>query len=1136
VKPLDPRLLRHAAPVRRFVFGCGALAVVAAVAVVVQAQVLSTVVAHGVLGGGGDVGLGTLVGVLAAVIVVRAGLAWATEVLAHRSAADVVGLLRRKLVAHVLRLGPRDRALPPSGELATLAARGLDDLEGWFGRYLPALLVAAVVPAVVGVRILTADWMSGVLVGLTVPLVPLFAILVGLHTERSTRRQWRALAVLGHHFLDLVAGLDVLAAFGRAGRQGSRLRALAEAHRTATMRTLRVAFLSALVLELVATLSVALVAVSIGLRLVDGSLDLGTGLLVLLLVPEVYLPLRAVGARFHDAAAGAAAASAALDVLDLPAPRSAGVAAPDPARVGMSLRGVRVDGRSGPVLDGLGLDLAPGELLGITGPSGCGKTTLLDLLLALRPPDAGAVRVGGVDLADVARDEWLRHVAWLPQQPVLVTGTVAENIALARPTATPAEIRAAAAAASVDVALDVAVREGGEGLSTGQRRRVGLARAVLADRPLLLLDEPTEGVDPATEAAIVAALPGIYSGRTAVVVSHRHEVLAACDRVVELPATSSAGAAAAAPTPARAPSLAGAAPADRGRPPEKDRSAPWTTSSGPLTGGMRAVLAAARVGPGRLATAAGLGVGALACGVALTATSAWLISTAALHPPVLTLMVAIVAVRAFGLGKGVLRYAERLVSHDAALRAGSALRSRIWDQLVALGPAVTARRRRGDLLTRLVADTDAPQDLLVRIALPAVSALVVSAAAAVTFALLLPAAGLVLAAGLVVAGVGAPALATLTTRRAERMTADARSEVAERTVELLEGAADLIGCGAAAGRIDTLARADGRLTRLRRRSATARGAGAAASVLGIGGAAAGCAVVGASAVAAGTIAGPVLAVLVLTPLALAEVVAPLPEAAVRLLSVRPALRRLAELSRLAPAVVPSPAAETAPRPSALSAVELGVRWPEAAVEAVSGVDLDLAAGRRVALTGPSGSGKSTVVAALLRHLDPSSGQLLADGRDVRVLTPEAVRGAVAWCGPWAHLFDSTLRANLALARPDATDDDLVTALGRARLGGWFDALPEGLDTPVGQHGGAVSGGERQRIGVARALLADRPVLVLDEPTAHLDDVTAQALADELLDATSGRTALVVTHRPDQVAPLPRVDLDRRTTVLSAAAP
>ncbi|GAA4783353.1 thiol reductant ABC exporter subunit CydD [Actinomycetospora chlora] len=1117
MKPLDPRLLRQVRPARTFVVLTAAAGVATAGLVVAQADLLSRVVARAFLD---RTPLAALTGLLVGIAVVVAGralLVWATEAAAVRASARVIGTLRADLVDHVLRLGPRDPRLPSTGELGTLATRGVDALDGYLRRYLPTLLLATTVPVLVGVRLLTADWIAAVIVAVTVPLIPLFMVLVGLRTRDDTARRWRALAVLGHHFLDLVAGLDVLVAFGRAGAQSGRLRAVADEYRRATMRTLRVAFLSALVLEVLATLSVALVAVSVGLRLAEGRLDLATGLLVIILAPEIYLPLRAVGARFHDSTEGLAAADDVFTVLGTPAASGAGARrpAPDPSRVPVRLEHVGVDGRGGPVLDGLDLTVGAAGTVGLRGPSGAGKSTVLDLVTGLRRPDRGRVTVGGVGLDDLDLDAWRARIAWVPQRPVLVAGTVAENIRLGRPGAQDDLVRDAAAAASVDVPLDTVVGERGAGLSTGQQRRVALARALVLDRPLLLLDEPTEGVDAETGSAMLIALPGALRGRSAIVVSHRPEVLAACDRIVDVPAEPAvveavlpAGSGAGAPTspaaPAPEPVAVGVAvPAGAGR-------------QGPL----RRLRDAGRGRWPRLAVAVLLGAGALGSAVALTATSAWLISAAALQPPLLTLMVAIVAVRAFGLAKGVLRYLERLASHDVALRLGADLRVRLWQALVRRGPA--AGGRRGDLLARLTGDVDAQQDVLVRGLVPAGSALLVAAGSVGLLAWLLPEAGLALAAGLLVAGVLAPVLAVLAGRRLARTTAAARAAVAAGTLEILDGAADLLVIGAAARRRRRLSRHDGELAVRTIAQARGAGLGAGVGVLGIGLATLGATVVGVLALAEGRLAPTVLAVLALTPLAVAELVAGLPDAAVRLAEAVPAARRLAELED-APATVLDPAVPAAvPADPDLAAVSLAVRWPDAAREAVSGVSFAVPRGRRIVLAGPSGAGKSTVLAAVLRTLPAARGAVTLDGRDTATMAADDVRARIAWCGPAAHLFDSTLRENLRLARPDATDDALVAALQHARLGAWFAALPAGLDTPLGEHGGPVSGGERQRLAVARVLLADRPVLALDEPTAHLDAPTATALAAEIEELSRDRTTIIVSHRPAEFPALPVV--------------
>lgn len=1125
MRPLDPRLLRHVAPVRRHVVLCAGVGVATAGLVVVQADLIATAVTRGFLGGETLAALGGVLAALLAVVAGRALLAGAGEVAGARAAASVVAGLRGSLVAKALELGPDDPRLPAPSRLATLATHGVDGLDGYVRRYLPTLLVAAVVPLAVGARILGADWTSAVVVAATVPLVPIFMILIGSYTQRAVARRRRTLAVLGHHFLDLVAGLDVLVAFGRARRQAGRMREIAEHHRSATMATLRVAFLSALALELLATLSVALVAVAVGLRLVHGDLDLHTALLVIILAPEVYLPLRAVGARFHDSLDGLTAAQEAFEVLEL-APRSAGERrpAPDPRRVPLRVREVGVAGRGGdPVLTGFSLTVAPGEVLGVAGPSGAGKTTLLDLLRGTRHPDHGRVEVGGVDLAAIDPAAWRERVAWVPQRPVLLAGTVASNLRLGAPAAGPEDLAAAAAAAALDVGLDTPVGDGGAGLSTGQRRRVALARALLADRPLLLLDEPTEGVDADTERAILAALPGVLAGRSAVVVSHRAAVLELCDRVVTVPHRTGAESRPAAPAPSSAPGGA-VRRAPVPTPTAADLATPTMVDSS-----WRRLAGLLRPCAGRWVLALLLGAGAVAGGIALTGTSAWLISTAALHPPVLTLMVAIVAVRTFGLARGVLRYAEALVAHDAALRLGADLRVRLWTALVRLGPAATARRRRGDLLARLVGDVDAAQDVVVRVALPAARAALVGLAAVAALALVLPAAGLALAVGLIVAGVAAPALALWAVRRAAARTAGLRGEVLAATTETLEAAGEIVAFGAAADRRRALAAVDDHLTAVSRRAALSAGLGSGLGVLALGVTAVVTTALGLLALAGGGLPGTALAVLALVPLACSDAVAGLPEAATRLATAGPALRRLAELET-APAPVVDPVTPRAlGAGDHLGAEDLAVRWPGAPLDAVHGVDLDLAPGERLVVAGPSGAGKSTLLAAFARTLPAHAGRATVDGTDVARHDGDDVRSRQAWCGPASHLFDSTLRENLLLARPDATDDDLVEALRRARLGGWLAELPEGLDTPLGTHGGAVSGGERQRLGVARVLLADRPVLVLDEPAAHLDPDTADALCADLLVAGADRTVLVVSHRPDEFPGVPVLRLDAPAT-------
>jgi thiol reductant ABC exporter CydC subunit len=507
------------------------------------------------------------------------------------------------------------------------------------------------------------------------------------------------------------------------------------------------------------------------------------------------------------------------------------------------------------------------------------------------------------------------------------------------------------------------------------------------------------------------------------------------------------------------------------------------------------------------------GAAALGSAVGLMAVSAWLVSRAAQHPPVLYLTVAIVGVRAFGLGRGVFRYAERLVSHDAAFRVLADLRVRVYEGLERLAPAGLPAFRRGDLLGRLVADVDDTQDLFLRALLPAASAALVGVAAVAVAAALLPAAGVILLAGLLLAGVGAPWLSSVLGRRADRRLADVRGELTAATVDLLQGAPELIAYGAAPARLAELARLDRRLTRLAANSARTAGIGAALTGLACGATVLGTLLVGVPAVRAGSLAGVNLAVVVLLPLAAFEGVAGLPLAAQYLQRARRAAGRL-----LGVLAAPAPVADlTAPAPlpdGPYSVVlqKLEACWSSGAAPALAGVDLALTPGRRVAVVGASGAGKSTLAAVLLRFLDPSGGRALLNGVPITELEPDDVRGVIGLCAQDAHVFDSTIGENIRLARRSASPAELREVLRRARLLDWVDALPDGLDTQVGEHGARVSGGQRQRIALARALLADFPILILDEPAANLDTATADALTAELLDVTRGRTTLLITHR------------------------
>ncbi|MET7326588.1 thiol reductant ABC exporter subunit CydD [Nonomuraea sp. NPDC005650] len=537
------RLMRAERSVRRHLAVTMAAAVLAGLLVLVQAELLAGVLS-------GRFTAVALAG-LAAVVGVRALLAWTQGVFAGRTATGVKSALRHRLLARLRDLGPGRLTQHRSGELVTLAGRGLDGLDAYLTGYLPSIAVAAVVPLAVLVRLFAADLASAVIVLVTLPLIPVFGALVGMTTKAVTERQFLALSRLGGHFLDVVRGLPTLRAFGRARYQAGVIQQVADAHRNATMRTLRVAFLSSLVLELCASLSLALVAVPIGLRLLGGSLDLTTALLVLLLAPEAYLPLRAMGTRFHASMEGVAAADAAFAVLDgadEPDPvrgpvRAAAQGTPPPGAPEIRLENVtvRYPGRDVAALEDVSLTIGPGERVALVGESGGGKSTLLHLVLGFVEPSEGRVLVDGADLRELDLGSWRSRLAFVAQRPHLFATSVAGNIRLGAPEASLDAVREAAAAAHADFVealpqgFDTMVGERGANLSAGQRQRVALARAFC--RPaasVLLLDEPTARLDGRSEAAVVAATADLARGRTAVIVAHRPAMIDLADRVIRV--------------------------------------------------------------------------------------------------------------------------------------------------------------------------------------------------------------------------------------------------------------------------------------------------------------------------------------------------------------------------------------------------------------------------------------------------------------------------------------------------------------------------------------------------------------------------------------------------------------------------
>ena len=1242
--PVDPRLLRFDPAVPRLLAVGALLALVTAGALIVQATALGTIVARTFLDGASLADHTTWLVWLVAAVVVRAGVTWLTQVLAQRTSARVKSGLRRAVVAREARRPP-GTSEEDTGALAAALTDGIDALDGTFGGYLPALLSGIIVPLTIVVYVLTVDPTSAVVLIITLPLIPLFMVLIGLAARAATRKRFRALTALSGQLLTVLQGLTTVRVTRSANRVGAAVREAAERLRRTTLETLRVAFVSALALELLAALGVATVAVIAGVRLAEGT---GIGfepvLIALLLAPEAFWPLRQVGQQFHANEDGAAAADRLLDLLadedhdhsevagagggagdhDHTEVAGAGggagaepaAGAIDPARVPLHLDGVTVHypGRATPALDRVGLTIAPGQRVAVLGASGAGKTTLAAVLLGLRPPDDGRVLVGPpaaddgrtaapVDLAELDDREWHRRCAWVPQAPAPLRGTVREVVSLGvEPAPDPAAVDDALAAVGMDAevaalpdGLDTLIGAGGRGLSAGQRRRLAIARALLRPAGLVVLDEPTGDLDVEAERAVRDAIDRLAAMRTVIVLTHRLALAAGCDQVVVLdqgqvveqgtpaalraadgayarlvaaaaPLTEAEVAAdpqpssrAAAGDPAATPRAP--APQDAAAAPDTEEvldplatvtprrgERPWRTQLRQL----RALL-----GPHRRPLALAVGMGAITplAGVVLVAVSTYLISRTALQPNLLDLTIVIVSVRALSVGKGVSRYLERLAGHDVALRVVVDLRQHAFARLLPQAPAGLARWRTGDVLARVVADVERLQLALVRGVVPTLGAALASVVLVLIATVLLPAAGPVLLLGLAVAGIAVPVAAWRLARRPEQRLATARGTLSAELVELLQAAPELRLLGQlepAEQRVDTL---DAEVVDADRSGVVRMGASDAAVQLVLGATVLGLVLVAVPAVGAGQLDGVLLASLLVLALAAAEAVGPLPMASQALVTAGTAAGRLREVLD-APPPAPDPVRPAAPEPvrpaapdparpaapdvtvpNAIAAGGAGGRataprdaplhldavtatYPGSHTPAVHDVTLTLTPGRRVALVGRSGAGKSTLAGLSVRFLDPDSGQVRLGPTPLPELLGDQVRSAVALSPQDAHVLAPTIRMELELPAPHADEDTLYAALAAARLDDFVAELPRGLDTPLGEAGARLSGGQRHRLALARTLLVGAPLLVLDEPTADLDAVSGRGFLTDALRSAGQRGVLLLTH---DLRALPVVD-------------
>ncbi|MDR6507833.1 thiol reductant ABC exporter subunit CydD [Arthrobacter oryzae] len=1087
-------------------------------------------------------------------VVLRSVTVWSQGIAARRAALGIKEELRSELLARALRNGARGTG-PADGGLAVLATRGLDALDSYYTQFLPALVNCAAIPLLLGARILFADWVSAVVLVLTVPLVPLFMVLIGRYTEDHVRDAQETLTRLSAHMLELAKGLPVLVGLGRATAQRKALEEISEEYRSKTMGTLRTAFLSSLALELIATISVAVVAVFIGVRLVHGDMALEAGLLALILAPDCYLPLRELGTAHHASDDGRVALAETTKITDAPEPRPLPGADASPeaaARSGADAAGVSVTdltvtyaGRSAAAVGPLTFTAPRGLITALDGPSGAGKSTVLGVLAGTVGDGAGATVTGRISGLD--RD----GLAWVPQHPVMVADTVLEEVLLyvngghlngghlnGRSGQTlPGGAEAARKCLAAAAAAHLAGKHPAE-LSPGELRRVALARGlarIRAGATVLLLDEPTAHLDGASSALVQQSIAALRGQVTVILVAHDQQTRRLADHLVPvsapgITAVSEGTALSGKPAASGVTAVPGiAVPTGVGNAPAAGpKSGPAGLADRP-SGATSRLLAGLLSPVARgFAGAAAVGTFAVLFAVALSGMSGWLIIRAAEQPPILYLLTAIVGVRFFGIGRAVLRYWERLLLHDAVFAALTRLRGRLWESLSRKALSLRRLLQGGNVLGTVIDDVDTVRDLLPRVVLPPLTAVAVGTAALITTGLVAPAALPAVAAAAVVSLIVAPAAALRGDRSSATAEQNLRSGVLRRTSAALDARAELHANGVAGTVLEELRAEDRAATRASQRSAWAEGLGQAITTAACGTAALASAVLMAPEVLAGTLEPAIAAVIVLLLLALVEPYAAMTTAVRQYPALRSVLRRVAESGVLTDGgpktggdegLQPVPA-----RPGGAAGVELdnaGAAWPGGG-PVFSGLSASAGPGTWLAVTGPSGAGKSTLLSVLLGFLPAAAGRA-------------AVTGRAAWCPQEAHLFDSTIRGNLILGRPEGkagdAEQEMAYVLAAVGLTALVSRLPAGLDTRIGPAGAFLSGGERQRLAVARTLMTGADVILLDEPTAHLDAQAGREMLADLRKGLAGRTVVLVTHNPDDIDAA-----DRRLDLAAATGP
>ena len=1094
------------------------------------------------------------------IIAGRAILTWINEVSANAVAVKIKTDLRERLFDHILKLGPAYTRSQRTGDLTTAAVEGVEALDAYYSQYLPQLVITTLVPISILIFVFPLDWISGIILLVTAPLIPFFMVIIGKGAEAVTKRQYDTLSRLSSHFLDSLQGLTTLKLFNRSKSHAKNIEKVSEQYRDRTLGVLRITFLSALALELLATLSTAIIAVEIGFRLLYRVMEFREAFFLLILAPEFYMPLRMLGARFHAGMSGTTAAKKIFEILDIPIPapqvehQKSQVDDLQPSTFDLQLEKVSFTypDESASALDNINLTIKSGQHIALAGKTGAGKSTLVNLLLGFIQPTSGQITIHPSSFN-------LQHsIAWVPQKPHLFHDTIAANIRLGKPEATEEEIVTAAKAAHLHDFIETlpdkyetVIGESGARLSGGQAQRLALGRAFLKNSPILVLDEPTSSLDPETETLLEESTRQLMQGKTVITIAHRLNTIFKADQIIVLdqgciseqgthqellkqngtyaemvktyPVESSKFQVLNQKSPKSnlQPSTLrrGSRQALDLQPQNNRKSKAFAPDASEGTVNPKSTSILIRLlqflngSWNWVALSILLSVLTIGSSVALIGVSAWLISTAAITTSVADLGVAVVMTRLFGITRAGFRYLERLVSHKVTFRLLARLRVWFYERIEPLAPARLIDYKSGELLARVIGDVETLENFYVRVVSPSLTAIIIGLTVSIFFASYYPTIAFVLIGFFLTLGLILPFLAQAFSRKPGEKLITQRADLQTQLVDGIQGLADLLafGCGADRAALITSTGRDYGTTQkqMARISGVHSALGTLLTNLGLWLVL----FLVIPQVTSGNIKGVMLGTFALMTFSSFEAVSPLPLAAQMWNVSREAAKRLFEVVDIEPVVKDDIKSSTADiRSSSIEFSNITFAYPNTASPALQNVTFNIHPGKSLAIVGPSGAGKSTIANLLFRFWEYEFGEISLGGESLKSLDQEEVRKRCALVSQKSYFFNTSIRENLRVAHPRVTQEEMENAAKAAQIHEFIASLPKGYDTFIGEHGLRLSGGERQRLAIARALLKDAPILILDEPTANLDPMTEKQVLDTLFEIMHVRTSLLITHR------------------------